>query len=49
MPPLKGLARDTENSQSLENQEQKDHPQTYEQGMIYEAQQDLCYSSRDTL
>ncbi len=30
-----------------ENQEQKDHPQTYEPGTIYEAQQGMCYSSRD--
>jgi hypothetical protein len=32
---------------SLENQEQKDHPQTYEPGTIHEAQQGMCYSSRD--
>jgi hypothetical protein len=25
----------------------KDHPQTYEPRTIYEAQQDMCYSSRD--
>jgi hypothetical protein len=36
-----------ENSQSLENQEQK--ALTYEQGTIYEAQQNMCYSSRDAL
>jgi hypothetical protein len=31
----------TWNSQSLENQEEKDYPQTYEPGTIYESQQDL--------
>ncbi len=31
----------TWNSQSLENQEQKDYPQTYEPGKIYESQQDM--------
>jgi hypothetical protein len=30
-----------------ENQEEKDHPQTYEPWAINEAQQDMCYSSRD--
>ncbi len=30
-----------------ENQEEKDHPQTYEPWTINEAQQDMCYSSRD--
>jgi len=29
-----------------ENQEQKDHPETDKQGTIYEAQQDMSYSSR---
>jgi len=33
---------------NLENQEQKDHPQTYEPRTNYEAQQDMSYSSRDT-
>jgi len=32
---------------SPENQEQKDYPQTYEPGAIHEAQQGMCYSSRD--
>jgi len=30
-----------------ENQEQNDHSQTYKPRTIYEAQQDMCYSSRD--
>ncbi len=31
----------TWNSLSLENQEQKDYPQTYKPGTIYESQQDM--------
>ncbi len=41
MPLQKSLVWGTWNSQSLENQEQKDHPQTYEPGTIYEAQQGM--------
>jgi len=41
MPLQKSLGWGTWNSQSLENQEHKDHPQTYEPGTIYEAQQGL--------
>ncbi len=37
----KSFGLGTWNSQSLENQEQKDHPQTYEPWTIYEAQQDI--------
>ncbi len=43
----KSVGLGTWNSQSLKNQEEKDHPQTYEPWTINEAQQDMCYSSRD--
>jgi hypothetical protein len=46
---IREAIRSTIQLTSLENQEQEDCPQTYKQGTIYEAQQDICYSSRDTL
>jgi hypothetical protein len=48
MPLQKSLGWGTWNSQSLENQEQKDHPQTYESGRIYEAQQGV-FTLQETL
>jgi hypothetical protein len=40
-PPKESWLVSTWNSQSLENQEQKGYPQTYEPGTIYESQQDM--------
>ncbi len=45
----KSVGLGTWNSPSLENQEWQDLLQTYKQGTNYEAQQDMCYSSKDAL